>query len=71
MLLQEEIQSMYKWVICFYLQPLLCKGCFACIRFGEEEKETDPNFCRKSIWGEVVLMLTLSKVKGWKGQEIL
>lgn len=61
MVLQEEIQSIYKSVICFSLQPIPCKGWPVCILFREKEKEIDPNFGSKSIW-DAAVVFALSKV---------
>lgn len=46
MVFQEEIQSIYEWVICFSLQLLPCK---VCIHFREEGNEMDPNFFVASL----------------------
>ena len=47
--LQEEIQSIYKWTICFSLPLSSYRGWLECIHFREKEKEIDPNFGSKSV----------------------
>ena len=47
--LQKEIQSSYKWAICFSLPLSSHKAWLECIHLREKEKEIDPNFGSKSV----------------------